>query len=278
MATFYRLLGFLRPYRRGLTVSWGLASLAMVMTVALPGPHRARRRSDRSWCPCRRSPPDGAARARSPHAADAGARDPRRGAAALGGDVLAADGRRAALAGRRIRLARAGLRPSAAPGARLLRPPADRPVDVARHGGPAGRALLPRLRPRVHPAVDPHDRVGRRGDDRRQPRAGPDRARSSAVRGGHLLSLRPPRAACDPGGTAAHRRAHRRRRGEHHGGAGRQGVRPRAPPAASASNAAPGACSNRRWSPPAWKPPTTRSSASCLSSASPPCCWWGARR
>ncbi len=36
MATFYRLLGFLRPYRRGLTVSWILASLAMVMTVALP--------------------------------------------------------------------------------------------------------------------------------------------------------------------------------------------------------------------------------------------------
>jgi ABC-type multidrug transport system fused ATPase/permease subunit len=36
MATFYRLLGFLRPYRRGLTVSWILAGLAMVMTVALP--------------------------------------------------------------------------------------------------------------------------------------------------------------------------------------------------------------------------------------------------
>jgi len=36
MATFYRLLGFLRPYRRGLTISWILASLAMVMTVALP--------------------------------------------------------------------------------------------------------------------------------------------------------------------------------------------------------------------------------------------------
>jgi ABC-type multidrug transport system fused ATPase/permease subunit len=36
MAIFYRLLGFLRPYRRGLTVSWILASLAMVMTVALP--------------------------------------------------------------------------------------------------------------------------------------------------------------------------------------------------------------------------------------------------
>jgi ABC-type multidrug transport system fused ATPase/permease subunit len=36
MRTFYRLLGFLRPYRRGLIVSWLLASMAMVMTVALP--------------------------------------------------------------------------------------------------------------------------------------------------------------------------------------------------------------------------------------------------
>jgi ABC-type multidrug transport system fused ATPase/permease subunit len=36
MATFNRLLGFLHPYKRGLTVSWILASLAMVMTVALP--------------------------------------------------------------------------------------------------------------------------------------------------------------------------------------------------------------------------------------------------
>ena len=36
MSTFYRLLGFLRPYKRGLAVSWGLASLAMVMTVTLP--------------------------------------------------------------------------------------------------------------------------------------------------------------------------------------------------------------------------------------------------
>jgi ABC-type multidrug transport system fused ATPase/permease subunit len=36
MATFKRLLGFLSPYRRGLTVSWALASVAMVMTVALP--------------------------------------------------------------------------------------------------------------------------------------------------------------------------------------------------------------------------------------------------
>ncbi len=36
MSTFYRLLGFLRPYKRGMIISWTLASLAMVMTVALP--------------------------------------------------------------------------------------------------------------------------------------------------------------------------------------------------------------------------------------------------
>jgi ABC-type multidrug transport system fused ATPase/permease subunit len=36
MPTFYRLLGFLRPYKRGLIVSWALASGAMIMTVLIP--------------------------------------------------------------------------------------------------------------------------------------------------------------------------------------------------------------------------------------------------
>jgi ATP-binding cassette, subfamily B, bacterial len=36
MTTFYRLLGFLRPYRRGVIVSGALASAAMVMTVLIP--------------------------------------------------------------------------------------------------------------------------------------------------------------------------------------------------------------------------------------------------
>ena len=36
MSTFYRLLGFLRPYKRGLGASWVLAGAAMIMTVALP--------------------------------------------------------------------------------------------------------------------------------------------------------------------------------------------------------------------------------------------------
>lgn len=36
MTTFFRLLGFLRPYKRGLSASWLLASFAMVMTVGIP--------------------------------------------------------------------------------------------------------------------------------------------------------------------------------------------------------------------------------------------------
>jgi ATP-binding cassette subfamily B protein len=36
MAIFYRLLGFLRPYKRGVVVSWILASFAMAMSVLLP--------------------------------------------------------------------------------------------------------------------------------------------------------------------------------------------------------------------------------------------------
>jgi ATP-binding cassette subfamily B protein len=36
MTIFYRLLGFLRPYKRGLTVSWLLAAVATVMAVTIP--------------------------------------------------------------------------------------------------------------------------------------------------------------------------------------------------------------------------------------------------
>src|SRR5205814_8630017 len=54
-------------------------------------------------------------------------------------------------------------RPLPAPGpalVRLLRPPPDRPADVARDGRPAGRALLPRLRPDLLLPEHPHRGVG----------------------------------------------------------------------------------------------------------------------
>jgi ABC-type multidrug transport system fused ATPase/permease subunit len=36
MATFTRLLGFLRPYRKGVVLSFVLATLAMIASVAIP--------------------------------------------------------------------------------------------------------------------------------------------------------------------------------------------------------------------------------------------------
>ena len=194
MITFRRLLGFLQPYRRGLSASWGLASLAMVGTVALPALTGRAVEAIKHGAAAHPASPGEPAGPRARRAADARAGDPGRRAGPLGADRLAADDRRARVAGGRVRPAQADVRPAPAPGARLLRPPADRPADVARDRRPAGGALLPRLRPRVHPAVGAHDRSRGRGDDRDQPGARPDRADPGAVRGGDLLPLRPARA------------------------------------------------------------------------------------
>ena len=177
-----------------------------------------------------------AQRCRRPrNVADAGARDPGRGARALGAHLLAAPDRRTCLARRRIRPARAALPAPAAARAGVFRSPADRSADVARHRRPAGRALLPRLRAGIHPAVDPDDRARRRCDDRDRTPSRPDLAVPGAVCGADLIPLRPAHASGDPGGAAAHRRAHGRRRGEHLGRTRRQGVRARAAPAAALS-------------------------------------------
>ena len=77
----------------------------------------------------------------------------RRRAAAPRPDRRAAARRGARLAGGRARPARPHLRPPADARAGLLRPPADRPADVARDRRPAGGALLPRLRARLHAPV-----------------------------------------------------------------------------------------------------------------------------
>ena len=133
MKTFNRLLGFLQPYKRGLGISWALASLAMVMTVALPeltgravaGDHE--RSGARPRPHSRRRAPTSATRCSCSRLVILAV-----GARALGLHVLASHDRRAGVAGGRIRPARADVRPAAAPRAGLLRPPADRAADVAR--------------------------------------------------------------------------------------------------------------------------------------------------
>ena len=171
MSTFYRLLGFLSPYKRGVVVSWILASFAMAMSVLLPVLTGRAVETINKGARHTRLHELGLALARPPHAAAARPRDPGRGDGALGFHLLAAHDRRTGLTRRRVRPARAPLQPAAALGARLLRPPADRSVDVARDRRPARGALLPRLRPRVHPAVRAHDRARRHRHDRDQPLA-----------------------------------------------------------------------------------------------------------
>ena len=209
MTTFYRLLGFLRPYRRGVAVSAALACIAMVMTVLIPyltglAVEAIQRGADHA-----KHHELDPALARSQRTGDDRDRDRRGRAGAVGLHLPAAHDRRPRLARDRVRPARAALQPPAAAGARLLRPPADGPADVARDGRPAGGPLLPRLRARVHPAGGPHDRPRRDRDARDRTEAGRDRADPRPVRRRDLPALRAQRAPGDPGGPAAHRRAHR---------------------------------------------------------------------
>ena len=107
-----------------------------------------------------------------------------------------------------------------APLVRLLRPPPDRAADVARDGRPAGRPLLPRLRPDLLLPERDHRDLGDRGAARLQLEARADRAGDHARARGRRLPLQP-RHASDPARGAAEAR----RRG--HGGRGEHRRRPR---------------------------------------------------
>ena len=133
---------------RGRCWSLVLAGLAMVGTVAIP------------WLTGRAIDDD--RRRRPRRAASARARDRRRRRRAARVLGRAAAGGRPRLARRRVRPAQPALRAPAGARARLLRPPADRPADVARDGRPAVGPLLPRLRPRLHRPERADDRCSRR--------------------------------------------------------------------------------------------------------------------
>ena len=167
----------------------------------------------------------------SPHAVAARGRDPAGGPRPAGIQRAAPAGCRARLAGRRGGHARDPLRPAAAARARLLRPSADRPADVARDRRPAVGPVLPRLRADLHRPIGGHDPAGRGRDVHPAAKPGGDLARTRAVRGADRLSLWAPLKTRHAGGPAADRRADRRHRGERLRGARRQGVRAGASPA-----------------------------------------------
>ena len=217
MQTFWRLLGFLRPYRGGVAVSFVLAAAAMGAGVLVP--YLVGRTIDEIR------------QGGGPLAARPG----RDGAGLL---RLAFSVSRRLVAGRvslgveydlrnRIYSAPALAR------ARVLRRPADRPADVALDRGPAGGALLPRLWPHLHPAVGPHDPDRGRRDARGRSPARRRRARSDAVRDLGGLPLRAPQPAGHAGGAAADSGADGGRRGERVGRPRGQGVRAGGAPAAA---------------------------------------------
>ena len=111
-------------------------------------------------------------------------------------------------------LRNAHVRPHAAALLPLLRPPPDRPADVARDRRRSGRAGVPRLRPDLLLPARVHCGQRAGGDDADERAADADRARDHAGAGLHglpLLAGQPPGAE---GGAAAGRRRHRASRGE----------------------------------------------------------------
>ena len=109
---------------------------------------------------------------------------------------------------------------------RLLRPAPDRPADVARDGRPAGRPLLPRLRPDLLLPERPHRALGDRRPLLRPVGARADRARDRARPGRAGVPLQPHRPPDPPRRPAEARRRRDRRPGEHRRRPRRQGVRP----------------------------------------------------
>ena len=258
MNTFYRLLGFLRPYKRGVIIAALLASGAMVMTVLVPrltgwAVEAVSKGVDASKAH------DAAAESHYQHNLELLALAIAVAAVVRWGLSYA----RRIVAGRVSLAIEYDLRKIVygrlqALELGVLRPPADRPTDVAGDSRPLGGALLPRLRPRVHPAVGADDRARDDRDAPDQSAAGRDRDRSRAVRDRDQPTLRSPGPARRPGDTAANRRTDRQRRGEHHRCACRQVVRPRGRAARAASARASGECSSSRWWRRGWKPSSTR--------------------
>ena len=233
MTTFYRLLGFLRPYRRALIASWVLASLAMVVTVAIP--YLTGRAVDALQT--------GALHAQRHQLA---ARDHDRHTLLLLALVIVAAVLvrwvltyfRRMIAGRvslgieydlrellygHLQRLELGFFDHQQTGQLMSRATVD--LQAVRFF--LGYGLVFILQSALTLVL-----AGAR-DDRHQPHARSDRDGAGAVRRGHLPALRPPCAPRGPGGPAADRRADRERRGEHLRRARREVLRARAAPAAA---------------------------------------------
>ena len=156
--------------------------------------------------------------------------DPRRRSSASASLKAALHGRppphlRPAGARRRVRPAQRAVRAPPAALVRLLRPPPDRPADVARDGRPAGGPLLPRLRADLLLPARPHRRRRDRRDVLPRLAARADRARDHAGARRARVPLQPRLAPGAARRAAEAGRRRDRRRGEHRRRPRRQVVR-----------------------------------------------------
>ena len=255
MATFVRLLGWLRPYRRGVVLSGLLAAVAMVMTVAIPwltgraiDQIRDGRQAGADDARARRSSPPASLRL-----ALTVARRLVAGRVSLGVELDL----RNRMYGH-LQALELGFFDRQQTGQLMSRATVD--LQAVRFFLGYGLVFILQSALTILLAGGGHVR--------RAARAGGGLAHPGADRGLRRRALRPALAPGAAGAPAAHRRADRRRRGEHRRRARGQGLRARGSPARALPRAASGACGTRRWSPRACRPSTTRSSASCPSSGS----------
>ncbi len=160
---------------------------------------------------------------------------------------------------------------------RVLRPQPDGPAHVARDGRPAGRAVLPRLRPDLLLPEHPHNRLGDRRPLLLPVETRADRARGDALPRRDRLPVQPHRAPDAPRRPAEARGRCDGCRGEHRRRPRRQGIRAGAGGGSEVRRAQRTRFSTRRFRRTGSARRTSRSSPSCLSSPRPPCCSFGAR-
>ena len=265
MSTFWRLLGFLRPYRRGVVWSLVLATLTVGATVLIPSlvgrDHRPdRRRATATSCRGSRPP------------------SPRRGSCGWSSASCAGWSPARCRSASSTTCATGSTRTCSAlelgffdrqqTGQLMSRATVD--LQSVRFFLGYGLVFILQSALTILLAAIAMFVV--------RPGARRHRAGAGAVRGARRRALRPPLAAGAAGGPAADRRADRRRRGERLRRARRQGLRARGAPARALPRQRRSASSTSRCSPRACARSTTRSSASCPSSAWRRSCFFGGRQ
>ena len=259
MATFVRLLGWLRPYRRGVVLSRAARGGRDGHDGRHPVAHRPRHRPDPGAAT---GGPDDARRSSSSPRACCAWRSPSRAGWSPGASRSASSSTCATRMYGHLQALELGFFDRQQTGQLMSRATVD--LQAVRFFLGYGLVFILQSALTILLAAVAMFAV--------QPGLAAIVADPGPVRGRRRRALRPARAPGAAGGPAAHRRADRRRRGEHLRRARRQGLRARGAPARALPRARRARLRPVDARPRACRPSTTRSSASCPSSAWPRSC------